>query len=577
MKMTDSPNSPYLPVPLIPLFLVVAVAIVKSYLIPRHLGVEDSLMSSLHILRNDLPFLGMIAFLLLSRCSLRLRSVAVLCEVVSALAITWYIADVTIIMNLNTRVPFNEVINYSREGENTKSELTAIVALFLLSLAAVLRLPFLRVRFSTSPLRLVFCFCLMLVPSVNSLRGILVYATPVFFEREHRNLIALPADDYSPEQLVQFGAANPLPKTFELPGLGKNIIFLVVESLSASDSFATSGLFNLVPRFDAISSKGTLFRNFFANASNSEMGMVAYLNEVPPLRYPGGAFTAYRSFASHPSVVERMKRSGYFTAYLSGATLNFLRRGNYYRQIGFDSIEGTGEAPEFQGHATHILTSVSDDLLYQAALIRAKRYAEARKPFFMTITTASSHLPYQHPVTGSKVEKGIWEYCDQQLEIFVNGLTESGFFEDGVLIITGDHRKMLPPNPAEVRRFGDAVSSRIALAIIGKGVPAGKIDDRWLDQSSLFRSLPTLFTSEGPLRDYILMSEPYISPILGENPAFISVFSPTNKGMVRTRLRTRGPELLWTSENIPQEFSSIEKEVHSLRARLQYERNTPAS
>jgi lipoteichoic acid synthase len=575
MQHTHTNRHKTIPVPLIPILVACLAALVKSYLIPRHLGVEDTLVSSLTILRNDFPFLGMICFLLFSRCSLRLRSMALFCEVISSLAVTWYMIDVVLILSLNARVPFNEIINYSREGTDSLHDMAMVVALFLLIVIAILRLPLLRLALSPSPLRLILTGALMFVPPVNSMRGILQYATPIFFEREHRNLIALPAPSYSPEELATFGAASHHPAPFNLGGLGQNIILLVVESLTASDSFATSGLFNLVPRFDAISAKGTLFKNFFANGVNSEMGMISFLTEVPPLRYPGGDFTTYRSFAHHPSVVTRMKASGYSTSYLSGATLTFLRRGEFYHSIGFDSAEGTETAPEFQGHAKHILNSVNDALLYEASLSRVKRLLEEAKPFFFVITTVSSHLPYSHPITGNRSEKEVWEYCDTELEAFYNRLVEVGFFKDGILIITGDHRKMIPANPAEIRRYGDSVASRIGLAIIGKGVPAGNVDHRWLDQSHLFRALPSLFSEkEASLQSYTLLSEPYIAPLFGENPAFISVFSAHNRGMTRSRLRTRGPDLAWTKEDAPPDAKAIESEVHEIRAHLQWTKTT---
>ena len=77
---------------------------------------------------------------------------------------------------------------------------------------------------------------------------------------------------------------------------GRNVVLVIVESLSAVDSQRTSGIRNLLPRFDALSREGMLFRNFFANFEASEGGIVSMLSGVPPMHFPTASTNTFGEY-----------------------------------------------------------------------------------------------------------------------------------------------------------------------------------------------------------------------------------------------------------------------------------------
>lgn len=51
-------------------------------------------------------------------------------------------------------------------------------------------------------------------------------------------------------------------------------------------------------------------------------------------------------------------------------------------------------------------------------------------------------------------------YMDEEISRFISSLEKDGFFRNGIAVITGDHRAMLPVEQKEIDRYGeDAVSA----------------------------------------------------------------------------------------------------------------------
>ena len=82
--------------------------------------------------------------------------------------------------------------------------------------------------------------------------------------------------------------------------------------------------------------------------------------------------------------------------------------------------------------------------------------------------TTSSHLPFVSPETGRHDYRETVSYVDRAIGKFVRKLGENGFFDNGMLVITGDH---YPPgldfSPAELNKYGDDLN-RVPLVIIDR-------------------------------------------------------------------------------------------------------------
>jgi hypothetical protein len=146
---------------------------------------------------------------------------------------------------------------------------------------------------------------------------------------------------------------------------GRDIVLVMVESLSAVDSYRTSGVANLLPRLDELSQQGTLFTNFFANFEASEGGIVALLSGVPPLHFPTASTNTFGEYALQRSITGTYARSGDRCEFLTSVPLQFISMDDYMRspQLGFTFAGGQKEIARFEGAPRFGFQSPADHVL----------------------------------------------------------------------------------------------------------------------------------------------------------------------------------------------------------------------
>jgi hypothetical protein len=309
-----------------------------------------------------------------------------------------------------------------------------------------------------------------------------------------------------------------------------DIVVLMVESLSMYHSQRLSGLANWTPELDRIGAAGTTFRSFFANGIISEQGFIALLTGEPPIERPGWrGRTLYEAFMATPDTVPKLlKRSGYEARFISGFNLDFPGMHPWLRAVGFDRVEGQ-EAPFFAGKSTVRLhfDSVPDELLFERLLHELSLPRTA--PLFLTSFTQSTHHPYTDPSTGARTEEAAFRYADRALGRFVDALRERRYFDQGYLLIVGDHRAMQPMGSRERQRFGDRGFARVPMVVLGPGQPAPHVVAAAFSQTDL---LPTLRHLVGRERACLAPDQGIFLPTERAAPACIYTLRPYNPNRV---------------------------------------------
>jgi hypothetical protein len=240
--------------------------------------------------------------------------------------------------------------------------------------------------------------------------------------------------------------------------------------------------------------------------------------------------------------------------------------------IGFSFAGGQHEIARYQGAPRYAFESPGDHLLYEEVIARLGTPERlAQQPVFLTAVTASSHTPYVDPLGGANAPAQVWSYVQEELWWLYDRLLKAGFFENGLLVITGDHRKMLPISGSERSRYGDSAKARIPLVIVGAGIPEGVIDDRLFQQADLLRMLdrvPHLGTALSPFAMWV---ERYVYVFgVASNASRLEVFEPEDRGQHGYSLRLRGAEIEWV--NPPPNALAIEGAIHRQRVAQQAQR-----
>lgn len=259
----------------------------------------------------------------------------------------------------------------------------------------------------------------------------------------------------------------------------KKVVLVMVESMSSYQSLYYGGDQDWWQHFDQWSTKGMAFTQFLANGKTTEDGLYATLTGMPPLLQPGKA-TVYESLlpATQQPLPRYLSQLGVHTAFLTTGNLAFMRKGEWLQRTGFETVEGH-LADFYTGLPRFHFDAAEDRHLYA----RAWQWMQAQSGgYFLTIETVSTHQPYANPQTGEKSIRSAFTYADQALHEFLTKLEMSSFFEEGIVMVLGDHRAMVPASAAEREHLGSAHWSRVPLLVLGKGIPAGKETQQFSQQ-----------------------------------------------------------------------------------------------
>jgi len=480
-----------------------------------------------------------------------------------------YLVDSFVLLALNQHAPLFDMGRYALEPGVVLSffdiKAYAAVVLLLLALFTNGRL--------TSSVRNTVIVLLVIALSIagfSSVYGPLPLTRYAMFSPVSLIGIVKPRaviSSYSEEQ-IEFYASHE-HELVEIPAREPDIILLVIESLSSINSKKVSGSTGFMDGFDKLAEEGMLFRNFFANHQASEGGMIALLGGYPPIHYPTASPYMFDEFAIQSSVIGEYQQQGYFTEFLTNSDLSFIGLNRFLDGLGLDRSRGRDEVKAMKNAPRIVQDAPSDALLYEEALHTIQRLLPAEQPFLLTMATTSTHLPYTHPENGADTQQAVWEWSLQQLAGFYRQLNDSGFFENGILLITGDHRHMRPVIESEMTRYGGSARARVPLLVIGKGYRPGDIDERFFQQSDLLRMLGQINQTETPLSPRPVWVERY-NRKFGRIELIdsLSVFDEADHGRHEYRLRTPGNRIMWL-EKKPEFARRLETHIHAQRSHHQ--------
>lgn len=346
-----------------------------------------------------------------------------------------------------------------------------------------------------------------------------------------------------------------------------NIILVIVESLSAVDSSRISGIRNILPRLDRVAENGMLFTNFFANYYQTNGAFVGLLNQTAPVPFPESKVPMLSAFSTQQSVPREFKKQGYHTEMLLNGPLWFENVRNYAPRVGYDVVEGYDEIERYQNKPTFTCGVPGDEWLFEEAAERAAKYAGKKDPFFLTLLTTSSHVPFVDPLRRKNTEENVFDYVDQQLERLYQLLKDAGFFEKGVLMIAGDHRKPTPVGPREWEKWGETAKARVPLVVIGAGIPKGVVDTRFFQQAELFRRFNDIRDVSKPLSSYAVFVDHYSRLVWQDSPkGNLVIYRPGETGNIENyKAIVDGTCFTWTGAK-PKDFEKIERTIQVERA-----------
>jgi len=486
----------------------------------------------------------------------------------------YYLVDSFVVLALDQHAGLADIERYAAEWGVVASffDIHTLLAVALCLLSCALFFPFTRTVRRCSFGLLALCLVTGIAAASYSPGPLLRYAAldPAAVVERYLNAAPDERTIYTDRQIAYYAHLQKPP--VRVPVSRPDIVLVIVESLSSINSRKVSGVGDLLGHFDEMAGDGLLFRNFFANHQASEGGIISLLSGVPPIHYPTATQYMFDEFARQPSVLGTFRHQGYYTEFLTNAELSFIGLNRYLAGLGLDRSRGRDEVESMRTARRVVQDAPPDDLLYAQALKTLRELTAKRRPFLLVLATTSTHLPYTNPVGGPDTAAAVWDWSLAQLEAFYGQLRTSGYFDHGILLVTGDHRQMRPLSAKETARYGDSARARVPLLVIGRGYRRGGVDERFFQQADLLRDLDAIRDPRAELSPHPIWVERY-NRIYGHIELIdsLGVFDEADGGRREYHLKVPGNQVTWL-DGRPAFARAVETEIQVQRSSHQLRR-----
>jgi hypothetical protein len=359
-------------------------------------------------------------------------------------------------------------------------------------------------------------------------------------------------------------------QAWNAPAAPKKVFVLVLESWSLHHSALFSGLSNQTPRLDAWARRGRWYPDLVSNAYSTEAALISLLNgSVPIPSHRSWGATAFRDVEHDWH--RRLNAEGAWTGFFTSGNLGFGDREVYLKQIGVMHREGAEHA-HYAGLPRGAFEAASDRALFQRVL---NWYDEERgeAPFMATVLTVGTHPPFVDSEPHDPHEPGeaaALRRMDIATSDFLEALEARGFFRDGMVFVTGDHRAMTPIGNNEVAMFGDTSGSRVPGFVLGPADWQTGAAPGAFQHTDLIPSLHAVATGEDCRNDWQ-------GRMFGDGPvpARVAVYAhPAWRNELRVivngqryRLRLDGDDTAWVGPAPPDGSSILDEAIRQRLSR----------
>lgn len=252
---------------------------------------------------------------------------------------------------------------------------------------------------------------------------------------------------------------------------GKNVVFIFMESMSASLMGAYGNNDALTPFLDSLYKESLVFNNIYSAGIHTNHGMYSTLYSFPTIMkrnaMKGSVIPRYSGF---PTV---LKENGYTNLFFMTHESQYDNMNAFFRTNGFDEIYAEENYPK-EKIANHF--GVQDDYLYEYALPILDERGASGNPFFAVLLSISNHPPYIIPdkftPRSARIEQQIVEYADWAIRGFMEEARKRDWYSNTVFVLMGDHGKLVGTPETEMPQS----YNHVPLMVFGERIEPGQVD-----------------------------------------------------------------------------------------------------
>ena len=236
--------------------------------------------------------------------------------------------------------------------------------------------------------------------------------------------------------------------------LKPNVVFILIESLSASFMTEFGNEDKITPFLDSIANQSLFFKNLYATGNRTVRGMEAVTLSIPPT--PGQSIVKRPNNSNLYTVSNVFKDKNYQCNFFYGGDGYFDNMNAFYGGNGFDIYDrGRGSilGNEVKTTRHNIDDSevtfenawgICDEDIYNKMIKVADEYHQKKKPFLNFIMTTSNHRPYTYPndkidIPSGTGRNGAVKYSDYALQQMFAKAKNKPWFKNTIFVFIADH------------------------------------------------------------------------------------------------------------------------------------------
>jgi phosphoglycerol transferase MdoB-like AlkP superfamily enzyme len=220
----------------------------------------------------------------------------------------------------------------------------------------------------------------------------------------------------------------------------QNVVLIIVESLNYEYLGNPKEGRGFTPFLDSLAKTGLSMHQHYANGRESIDAVPALLASVPRLMDQPYITSAYQTNKLH-ALPHILLQKGYQTSFYHGARNGSMGFDAFGKLAGIQQYSGMDEYPvatDYDGN-----WGIADEPYLQ---FFGQELSLKKQPFFATVFTLSSHVPYTIPAKyKGKFAKGTHPfheamgYADYALRRFFDTAKNKNWYTNTLFVITGDH------------------------------------------------------------------------------------------------------------------------------------------
>ncbi|MFO7368844.1 MAG: sulfatase-like hydrolase/transferase [Bacteroidales bacterium] len=219
----------------------------------------------------------------------------------------------------------------------------------------------------------------------------------------------------------------------------RNVVIILLESMSASIMGINGNTDNLCPFLDSLALENIYFENIYTDGIHTYNGVFSSLFGLPSILEFKPTKTPHTVSLEYSGISNVLRPFGYKMLYYCNGDKNFDNLDFFLRHNGFDEIVSQ---EQYANDEIYDSWGVTDLTMFKKSLARMNELHHGKQPFVSVIMTISAHEGYIPPpgvYKSNDSQKQAYEFADHALCSFFKDASAQDWYQNTVFLLVADH------------------------------------------------------------------------------------------------------------------------------------------